>query len=286
MIALKILLIVIITPVIGCLLSGLDRKITAHFQGRIGPPLLQPLYDVIKLLNKENVVVNKYQNIYIIAYLVFVLSSIIMLFFEMDILMIIFVYTIANISLIIGSMSTGSPYSRIGSQREIMSMLSYEPVLLFYIISIYLLTGSFNLTKLNTINTPLLVYLPLIFLSMLFIMNIKFKKSPFDFSTSHHAHQELVKGMFTEFSGSALAVIELTHWYEIIFLLWLIFLFWKSNIIIGLLLASLTYIFVLILDNITARLSWEWMLKTTWTFIIALSIANILFIYIYGIKLT
>lgn len=286
MIALKILLIVIITPVIGCLLSGLDRKITAHFQGRVGPPLLQPLYDVIKLLNKENVVVNRYQNIYIIAYLVFVLSSIIMLFFEMDILMIIFVYTIANISLIIGSMSTGSPYSRIGSQREIMSMLSYEPVLLFYIISIYLLTGSFNLTKLNTINKPLLVYLPLIFLSMLFIMNIKFKKSPFDFSTSHHAHQELVKGMFTEFSGSALAVIELTHWYEIIFLLWLIFLFWKSNIIIGLLLASLTYIFVLILDNITARLSWEWMLRTTWTFIIALSIANILFIYIYGIKLT
>lgn len=286
MIALKILLIIIITPIIGCLLSGLDRKITAHFQGRIGPPLLQPLYDVIKLLNKENVVVNRYQNIYIIAYLVFVLSSIIMLFFEMDILMIIFVYTIANISLIIGSMSTGSPYSRIGSQREIMSMLSYEPVLLFYIISIYLLTGSFNLTKLNTINKPLLVYLPLIFLSMLFIMNIKFKKSPFDFSTSHDAHQELVKGMFTEFSGSALAVIELTHWYEIIFLLWLIFLFWKSNIIIGLLLASLTYIFVLILDNITARLSWEWMLKTTWTFIIALSIANILFIYIYGIKLT
>lgn len=286
MIILKVLLIVIITPLIGCMLSGLDRKITAHFQGRVGPPLLQPLYDVVKLLNKENVVVNKYQNIYIISYFVFVLASIVMLFFEMDLLMIIFVYTIANISLIIGSMSTGSPYSRIGSQREIMSMLSYEPVLLFYIISIYLLTGSFNIVKLDTLNKPLIIYLPLIFLSMLFIMNIKFKKSPFDFSTSHHAHQELVKGMFTEFSGSAFAVIEITHWYETIFLLWLIFLFWKSNIILGLLLAALTYIFALILDNITARLSWEWMLRTTWTFIIALSIANILFIYIYGIKLT
>lgn len=281
----KILLIIIVTPIIGCLLAGLDRKITAHFQSRVGPPVMQPMYDVIKLINKENVAVNKYQNIYIIAYFVFVLASIIMLFFEMDILMIIFVYTIANISLIIGSMSTGSPYSRIGSQREIMSMLSYEPVLLFYIISIYMLTGSFNISKLNGINKPLLLYLPLVFLSMLFIINIKFKKSPFDFSTSHHAHQELVKGMFTEFSGSGLAVIEITHWYETVFLLSLIFLFWKSNIILGILLAAITYIFSLVLDNITARLSWEWMLRTAWTYVIALSIANILFIYINGIKL-
>lgn len=282
---LKFLLIIFLAPITGAFLSGLDRKITARFQGRIGPPLLQPMYDVIKLLKKDNIVVNVYQNSYVIAYFIFMLTSITMLFFKMDLLMIIFVYTIANISLILGSMSTGSPYSRLGSQREIMCMLSYEPVLLFYIINIYLLINSFNLSKLSYVNRPVILYLPLVFLSMLFILNIKFKKSPFDFSASHHAHQELVKGMFTEFSGSALALIEITHWYETIFLLGLMYLFGNFSFILGITLALLSYIFVLILDNITARLSWEWMLRFTWTFVIGLSIANMLFIYVNEIKL-
>ncbi|EYE89145.1 ech hydrogenase subunit B [Fervidicella metallireducens AeB] len=284
-ILIKLLLILILPPVIGCILSGIDRKVTAHLQGRVGPPLLQPLYDVIKLFNKENIVVNKYQNVYVITYFIFVVLSLFMLLMKMDFLMIIFVYTIANTSLIVGGMSTGSPYSRIGSVRETISMLAYEPILLFYIIGMYMLTGSFKISKLAYTNKPLLYYLPLIFIAMLFIMTIKFKKSPFDFSTSHHAHQELVKGMFTEYSGPALAIIEVAHWYEYVFLLGLIFLFWYTSPIIGLILALITFFLEIVIDNICARLSWEWMLKFTWTIIIGLSIANILFIYLYNVKI-
>lgn len=279
------LIIIIISPVLGGFLAGLDRKLTARMQGRVGPSLMQPWYDLVKLFHKENVVVNKYQNLYIVSYFVFVVASLIMLALNMDFLMIIFVYTIANVSLIVGGMATGSPYSKIGSERETMAMLAYEPILVFYIVGIYMLTGSFSIAKLTTFSKPVLIYLPLIFLCMLFIMIIKFKKSPFDFSTSHHAHQELVKGMFTEFSGPALAVIELTHWYEYVFLLGMMFIFWKQNILAGLLIAGFTYIFVLIADNISARLSWEWMLKFCWTILIGLSIANILFLYLNNVKL-
>ena len=208
-----------------------------------------------------------------------------MLVFEMDLLMTIFIYTIANVALILGGMSTGSPYSKIGSERETVSMLAYEPILIFFVIGMYMLTGSFNISSLNKASTPLILYLPLIFISMLFIMSIKFKKSPFDFSTSHHAHQELVKGMFTEFSGPTMAIIELSHWYEYVFLVGLMFLFWKQNIIIGLLLSVFTFFFVIIIDNISARLSWEWMIKFTWTIVIGLSIANILFLYLNHVKI-
>lgn len=277
-------LVVIIAPILGCLLSGIDRKLTAKLQGRVGPSLFQPFYDLMKLINKQNIVVNKFQNIYVLVYFVFVVTSLIMLFFQMDFLMIIFVYTIANVSLIVGGMSTGSPYAKIGSEREIMALLSYEPILLFYIIGMYMLTGTFNISVLSS-SKPLIMYLPLIFISMLFIMSVKFKKSPFDFSTSHHAHQELVKGILTEYSGPSLALIELTHWYEYIFLLGLMFMFWKQNILIGLAIALLTFIFEIILDNITARLSWQWMFKVTWTLIMGLSIVNILVIYFFGIKI-
>ena len=37
----------------GGLLAGLDRKLTARLQSRMGPPLLQPFYDVLKLCGKS-----------------------------------------------------------------------------------------------------------------------------------------------------------------------------------------------------------------------------------------
>lgn len=282
----KALVILILSPIIGCLLSGIDRKLTAHFQGRVGPSLLQPYYDFRKLLSKENFVSNKFQNLYIIAYFIFILASLLMLAFEMDLLMIVFVFTIANVAMIVGAMSTGSPYSKLGSQRETMAMLAYEPVLVFYVVGVFMLTGSFNISKISTFNTPIITYLPLIFICMLYIMILKFKKSPFDFSTSHHAHQELVKGMFTEFSGPTMAIIELSHWYETIFLLGLMFIFWKQNIIIGLVISIITFLFVIVIDNISARLSWKWFLKYTWSIVVVISIVNILVLYIFNIKLT
>ena len=45
----------LVASVLGCILAGLDRKITARMQGRVGPPLLQPYYDVRKIFKMEYV---------------------------------------------------------------------------------------------------------------------------------------------------------------------------------------------------------------------------------------
>jgi ech hydrogenase subunit B len=281
----KMVLVLIGAPILGCLLAGIDRRLTARLQGRVGPPILQPYYDVMKLFQKDNMVVNESQNLYVVLYVVFVILSLLMLVFDADILMIVFVYTVSSVALVVGGMSTGSPYARIGSSREIMAILSYEPILILYALAIYLLTGTFKLSALNNVSTPLLIYIPLIFISMMFVMNIKFKKSPFDYSTSHHAHQELVKGMLTEYSGPGLAGIEIGHFYEYVFLLGLMFLFWKVNIIIGLLVALIAFLFVIIMDNITARVYWQWMLKISWTILLIISVVNVLYLYVAKIKL-
>jgi len=49
---------ILLAPIIGGLIAGFDRKITAHMQGRVGPPILQPFYDVGKLFEKEKTVAN------------------------------------------------------------------------------------------------------------------------------------------------------------------------------------------------------------------------------------
>lgn len=278
-------LVLIGAPIIGCLASGIDRKITARLQGRVGPPLLQPYYDVKKLLSKDNMVVNASQNFYVVVYLVFIILSLLMLVFKQDFLMIIFVYTVASIALIVGGMSTGSPYARAGSSREIMAILSYEPVLILYALAIYLLTGTFKLSAVLDASSPLLMYTPLIFIAMIVVLNIKLKKSPFDYSTSHHAHQELVKGMTTEYSGPGFATIEIAHFYEYVFLTGLIFLFWASTPIIGVLLGIIAYLLIIVIDNITARVYWQWMLKLSWSVLLIMSIVNIAFLYFSGVEL-
>jgi formate hydrogenlyase subunit 4 len=65
----------LLAPVAGGLLAGVDRRLTAWMQGRVGPPILQPFYDVFKLLKKEYIIVNVYQNLFVLLFFVFVVFS-------------------------------------------------------------------------------------------------------------------------------------------------------------------------------------------------------------------
>lgn len=280
----KDILILVVTfiaaPFIGGLLNGIDRKITARMQNRQGPPILQPFYDVLKLFGKERIIVNSTQMVYVIGYFLFALASLAMLVLKQDLLMLIFIMAFANIALIMGAMSVRSPYSKIGAQREIIQMMAYEPVLLFMVVGVYITTGSFMIDSIFELENPLLFNLPLVFLAFLYVLTIKLRKSPFDFSTSHHGHQELVKGLTTEFSGPQLAIIEVTHWYELVLLLGLISLFFAKPIWVGILISLACYFIEIVIDNISARVTWKWMLKATGLVGIGVALTNIIWLYI------
>lgn len=280
LIILTVILTLVAAPVLGGLLSGADRIISARMQNRFGPPLLQPFYDFFKLLGKERITVNQTQMVYVLGNLVFMAAALIMLVLKQDLLMLIFILAFSNISLIIGAMSVRSPYSKIGAQREIIQMLAYEPVLLLMVVGIYLITGSFMIESIFLHQQPLLFRLPLVFFAFLYVLTIKLRKSPFDFSTSHHGHQELVKGLTTEFSGPQLAIIELTHWYELVLLMGLVAMFFAKPLWVGILIALCSYFLEMVIDNISARMTWRWMIKATWMVGIGAALTNIVWLYL------
>lgn len=271
--------VIILAPVLGGILSGADRIITARMQNRYGPPLLQPFYDFFKLMGKERITVNQTQMAYVLGHVFFAVTSLIMLVLGHDLLMLMFVLAFSSISLIMGAMSVRSPYSKIGAQREIIQMMAYEPVLLLMVVGVYLTTKSFMISSIFEYGSPLLYNLPLVFVAFLYILTIKLRKSPFDFSTSHHGHQELIKGLTTEFSGPQLAIIELTHWYDLIILLGLITLFFAKPLWVGILIALVSYFAEIVIDNICARVTWRWMLKATWLIGIGAALTNIIWLY-------
>jgi ech hydrogenase subunit B len=268
-----------LAPLVGGLLAGFDRIVTARMQSRKGPPLLQPFYDVLKLFEKRGTVVNGFQNFYVICFLVFIMLTGAIFFSGGDLLLTIFALTVAGVFLALGAYSTNSPYSTIGAERELLQMMAYEPMLLIAAIGIYLATGSFQVCTIATFSEPLVYFLPAVFVGFLFILTIKFRKSPFDLSSSHHGHQEIVKGITTEFSGRTLGLFEIAHWYENILLLGFVYLFFAAFGPIAAVLCSIgAYIIEIFIDNVYARLTWRFTVKASWIVAATFGVVNILVI--------
>ena len=276
-------LYVILAPIFGALLAGLDRKITARMQGRQGPPLLQPLYDVKKLLKKQTKVINRVQMLYLLTFLFFILVTGVLFFAGYDILFVLFTLTTANLFLVIAASSGHSPYAFMGAGRELVQMLVYEPMVLIAAIGLYVVTGSFKVSEIVVHNgLPAIIYLPGIFLGFIFILTIKLRKHPFDLSTSHHAHQEMVKGLTTEFNGKMFAIVEITHWYESIFLMGMLALFFLNNkwlsVILAFVFVAICYFIEILVDNTNARLKWKTMFDNTWIVTAVLGAINLIVI--------
>ncbi|MDK2920472.1 MAG: ech hydrogenase subunit [Desulfonauticus sp.] len=275
---LKLFLFLLSPFAIGVIL-GIDRKLTAYLQSRIGPPIFQPFYDLFKLLGKESKTSNYWLSFCAYVYLCGAITCAFLFFLQADLLLIFFVQAVGSIFLVLGAFSVSSPFSQIGGQRELFQIIAYEPLLIAVIVGIYLVTGSFEISSIYKLNYPLLAKLPLLFLILTFALTIKLRKSPFDISASHHAHQEIVRGVFTEYSGSYLAIVELAHWFELVFILGLISLFWANSFFMSTILVFLTYFLEIIVDNITSRLTWRFMLKNAWSVGIILALINLIWLY-------
>jgi ech hydrogenase subunit B len=266
-------------PILGGLVSGMDRILTARMQSRIGPPVLQPFYDVVKLLFKEPVVVNVWQAFCAYCYIAAASISVVLFCLQSDLLLIFFVQAVGAIFLVVGALSSTSPYSQIGAHRELLQILSYEPLLVLVVIGIYLETGSFKLADIQAWPQPLLLKLPFLFIVLGYALTIKLRKSPFDLSTSHHAHQELVKGLLTDYSGPFLALTEVGHWFEVVLLLGVCSLFWSTSWIGMLILLASTYFLEVLVDNVTSRMNWRWMLSYVWGVGLTLSLVNLIWLH-------
>ena len=273
---------VIVAPFIGGILAGIDRRITARLQGRFGPPIIQPFYDLFKLLGKNRIAVNWLQFMWIYFYLVLMITALLFLVLRLDILLMMFILGFAGVSFALGGFCSKSPYSHLGANRELMQMLAYEPVLLLLALGVYAQNGSFMISQIYASSTPLIARLWSIFIALLVILTIKLRKSPFDIATSHHAHQELIKGVMTEYSGPYYALINLTEWYEIVLLLAIVSLFVANPLWVGIVIALAAYVLEMFVDNIAARMTVGWMVRFVWAVGITLCILNLIWFWVFA----
>ena len=258
----------VLAPVVGCLLAGLDRIVSARMQGRVGPPLLQPYYDVRKLFGKERVSVNGVEHAYVVCAWAFACVAGGIFFTGGNLLLCVFVITLSSLFFIMAAYSTRSPYAEVGAARETLQVMAYEPMVLLLAVGFYMAAGSFDVGAALSLDAPVIGATLLVFLGVLFILTIKLRKSPFDLSMSHHAHQEIVRGITTEMSGPTLGLVEVMHWCEnVLFLGWIgLFFVWgnPASLALAVVVALAAYFLEIAIDNNFARVKWQFMLKSAW----------------------
>jgi len=283
---LRLVGILVLAPLIGGLLTGLDRIISARMQRRKGPPLLQPFYDVFKLFKKCATTVNKYTRYLVTLSMFFAIFTVVLFGMGADLLLCVFAFTLACVFFVLVGYSSYSPYAFIGAERELIQVMCYEPMILIMAFGYYQVVGSFQAIDAFSLPEPVIAKLPFIFLGLLYVLTIKLRKSPFDLSMSHHgAHQEIVKGITTELTGVCMAMVEITHWFETVFALGLVYLFFvyssPASWIVGILLCLAVFFIEIVIDNAFARIKWRLALQTSWIVIFFTGGANLLLLTLF-----
>ncbi|OGN82571.1 MAG: hypothetical protein A2X23_01360 [Chloroflexi bacterium GWC2_73_18] len=252
-----------VAPIVVGLLLGVDRRVPAAMQLRVGPPVLQPLYDLTKLAAKRNLPVDRLAASLLVAHAIVAAGALAILLAGGDLIVAVLVLGAAQVLFILAAAAVESPYAQIGVSREIVLLLAVEPLLLLVAVAYGSVAGSFSVAAVAAAPPPLLA-LPTLGLTLGVLLAVSLRKSPFDLATSHHGHQELVKGSTTEMAGPWLALAEVGHWYEAAFVMVLIALAAVQAPIVALILVAATYLVAVVADNTMPRATWRAALALAW----------------------
>ena len=223
----------------GLLIKGIDRKLAAHMQWRVGPPIMQPFYDVLKLFEKENIVPeNAISWLFNSAPIVCLTSTILLLLYLPigpfpailgnygDVILILYLLTLPYLAKVAGGFASGSPFATVGAQREMVLMMSYEFPLATAIVTLawkYSITypnlKSFSLNTL--IQHPLwenvgifgFIGLIILLITMLVVTTGEVGRMPFDIG---EAGTEISGGSLLEYTGKNLGLFYLADAVKIV----------------------------------------------------------------------
>ena len=284
------------TATAGLLTSWVDRKVTAMVQMRVGPPLLQPLYDIRKLLIKETCVpeggaTGMFLAAPLIGFAGVTLASLILwralldpqATFVGDLIVLIYLLLLPALGVILGSFASRNPLASLGGSREVKLMIAYELPLVLSVLVPVIQSGSIRLGDLAAAPPPAATLSgALALLVAIACMQAKLTIVPFD---QPEAETELSGGAMIEYSGPPLAMFKLTRAMMLftlpVFLLVLFFgrlvsgpgwLHWLIGFLVWFVLVALT----VVIRNTTPRVRTDQAVRFFWGPVSGVALAAVL----------
>lgn len=205
-------------------LNGLIKRMKAVLQGRHGPPLLQPYFDLVKLLRKDAVVSEHATAVFrwapavyagcfaTAALLVPVLWSRAPLAGWGDAIALVGLFALARFALALAGLDTGSSFGGMGSSREVAVAALAEPALLLVLFAVAWRTGGTDLSGATEylVSQGVAAVAPsqLLALAALVIVVIaETGRVPADNPDTHLELTMIHEGMLLEYSGRPLGIL-------------------------------------------------------------------------------
>ncbi|MCC6041779.1 MAG: NADH-quinone oxidoreductase subunit H [Desulfurococcaceae archaeon] len=206
---LSLVLTTLVGSILPVILDGVERKLKARIQSRIGPPITQTLYDLLKLTVKESKPLHTASFIYFSVtsvVLTMMLSLVHAHIYALDGDVLIFTLSISLLAVSLTMFTLiplliPNPFAYTGGIRELLLSLVNE--------SAYLISLAVTVVTLSIIRSGEHSYIVLLSLALslvvLFISSYALTgRVPFDIA---EAEPELASGILVEFSGKVLAVM-------------------------------------------------------------------------------
>ena len=289
----------VFTVCVGCLASWIDRKVSARVQWRVGPPLLQPFYDIVKLLGKETIIpIGAARWTFLLAPVIAFSSAILVssLLWQVmlspktgyigDLIVVIYLLTIPSLCLVIGGAASANPLSSLGASREMKMILSYElPLILALFVPVIKAKGLIQLGFLLDWQQHhgLFIFSPsgvLAFLVAILCIQAKLGLVPFD---NPEAETEIIAGPYTEYSGPPLALFKLTNWMLLFILpvfIMILFLggiqFSGIHILWGILKYVLLLVIIVLIRNTNPRVRIDQAMRFFWGKVLVLAVIAVI----------
>jgi len=216
----QVLVILALAP----LLTGIIRKTKARTQKRIGASILQPYYDLLKLVRKDEVVSDQtswifracpWVNFAAVATAAFFIP----VFFVYtpfglagDLLLVIGLFALGRFFTMLAGLDVASSFGGLGSSREMMISALLEPALFLSLFVVAITYGGTNLSTLITAssNSSFLPHPQIIFavIGLFIIILGETGRLPFDNPATHLELTMVHETMILEYSGKSLALME------------------------------------------------------------------------------
>lgn len=276
-----------LTGILAMAAAWLDLRLAARFGLRSGPPLLQPVYDLVKLAGKETVVpAGAPAAVFLGAPLaglasVVVVASILwvnVLFpthgFLGDRVVVVYLLLVPPAAFVVGASASHNPLASLGAGREIQMLLSYElPFVVATVVPMIKAGGSSRLQDILAVQAAegAFVRQPSGMLALLvFVACIQAKLALSPFNPSR-AERELAGGVLVEYSGLPLAMFWLTRQMLFVALALVVVAFLFGGIAlsgVGVVVAALQFLALLAVTSLLRRgippLRTEQMMRLFW----------------------
>ena len=216
----QVLVIIALSP----LVTGIIRKTKARTQKRIGASVLQPYYDILKLIRKDEVVSDQSSWVFrACPWVNFVAITTAAFFIPVflvytpfglvgDLLLVIGLFALARFFTMLAGLDVASSFGGLGSSREMMISVLLEPALFLSIFVVAITYGGTNLSTLisSSSNSSFLPHPQIIFaaIGMFIIILGETGRLPFDNPATHLELTMVHEAMILEYSGKSLALME------------------------------------------------------------------------------